>query len=221
MNSSHFKSEHSIDVADKILYGYLDVPQDALGVVIFAHGSGSSRHSPRNQAVAVVLQEARIGTLLVDLLTLEEEEQDLLSREYRFDIALLADRLVLVTHWLASHPALKALPRGYFGSSTGAAAALVAAVEAGQEISAIVSRGGRPDLATASLQKVAAPTMLIVGSEDYAVIDLNRGAYALMNCPKKLEIIPNATHLFEEHGALEEVAALAKLWFIHYFSKQE
>lgn len=220
MNSTQFKKETEIRLKENTLYAFLDCPKEALGMVIFAHGSGSSRHSPRNQYVAKILQEVQIGTLLIDLLTQEEEDLDLKTREYRFNIPLLAKRLVLVTEWIQKQATLKGLPIGYFGSSTGAAAALIAASELEEKIAAVVSRGGRPDLAAQSLLKVVSPTLLIVGGEDYAVIDLNKGAYELLSCPKRMDVIPHATHLFEEHGALEEVAALAKFWFIHYFSNK-
>jgi dienelactone hydrolase len=192
------------------LEGELVVPVEARGVVLFAHGSGSSRRSPRNRRVARDLVSAGIGTLLFDLLTAEED------RDYatRFDIPLLASRLVAATAWLAHEARVGRLPVGYFGASTGAAAALIAAAEFGSRIGAVVSRGGRPDLAgVEALGRVDAPTLLIVGGEDHEVIALNRKAYACLRCAKQLQIVPGATHLFEEPGALEQVAALAATWF--------
>ena len=186
---------------------------DAKGSVVFAHGSGSSRHSPRNRHVAEILNQAGLATLLVDLLTLEEEIIDERSSQYRFDIDLLADRLVLVTDWLHNHPTLSRVPLGYFGASTGAAAALVAAAWRPGLVSSIVSRGGRPDLAGDALGKVMAPTLLIVGELDQQVIGMNRRASLIMRAATKIEIIPGATHLFEEPGALDHVAALAREWF--------
>lgn len=190
------------------LEGELAIPPGAQGVVAFAHGSGSSRHSPRNTFVAGVLQEAGLGTLLFDLLTRAEDA----TYEARFDIDLLTRRLAAATHWLSQQPQTKMLGIGYFGASTGAAAALRAAAALG-EIGAVVSRGGRPDLARSALVQVHAPTLLIVGGEDHEVIDLNRQAYALLRGEKQLAIIPGATHLFEEPGALQEVARLAAQWF--------
>jgi putative phosphoribosyl transferase len=195
------------------LDGELQVPPGATGVVLFAHGSGSSRHSPRNQYVAQVIRDAGIGTLLFDLLTPEEEAAELRTAHLRFDIGLLAGRLVDATRWIAGEPDTRHLRVGYFGASTGAAAALVAAAELGPEIGAVVSRGGRPDLAGDALPRVQSPTLLIVGGRDYAVIRLNQEAYEQLRCVKQLVIVPGATHLFEEPGALEEVARLAAGWF--------
>ncbi len=193
------------------LEGVLNLPKKASGAVIFAHGSGSSRSSSRNNFVAHILQEARLGTLLFDLLTKGEEP----IYENRFNIDLLADRLAKATEWLTKHPATNVTKIGYFGASTGAAAALQAA--AGIDfISAIVSRGGRPDLAEAYLPKVKAPTLLIVGEYDEVVVEINRKAYGQITAKKKLGIVPHATHLFEEPGALEEVARLARDWFVEY-----
>jgi dienelactone hydrolase len=192
------------------LQGTLALPRDSLGVVAFAHGSGSSRNSPRNAFVARVLADAGIGTLLFDLLTIVED------RDYatRFDIPLLSFRLISTTEWLTRQNAVAGLRLGYFGASTGAAAALSAAAELGPRVSAVVSRGGRPDMAGAhALSRVTAPTLLIVGGEDHTVIRLNRDAYAHLTCDKALEIVPGATHLFEEPGTLEVVAALAAAWF--------
>lgn len=199
--------------ADSVtLEGMLVIPTGAEGVVLFAHGSGSSRHSPRNNFVAKVLRENGIGTLLIDLLT---EREDTVYKT-RFDINLLTDRLMAVTKWLMAQPQTKGLTIGYFGASTGAAAALQAAAALGPVVSSVVSRGGRPDLAGPALDHVKTPTLLIVGSNDDVVIELNQQAYALLEGKKELIIIPGATHLFEEPGALEEVARLAAEWFRQY-----
>jgi dienelactone hydrolase len=194
-----------------VLHGDLSIPAGAQGVVLFAHGSGSSRHSPRNQFVARTIREAGVGTLLFDLLTRQEEEVDSRTRHLRFDIQLLADRLVDATYWIKGN--LEHLSVGYFGSSTGGGAALVAAAELGETVGAVVSRGGRPDLAGDALPLVKAPTLLIVGGLDYPVIQMNREAYARLRCEKELIIVPGATHLFEEPGTLEQVARLAANWF--------
>jgi putative phosphoribosyl transferase len=191
--------------------GDLTIPRDATGVVLFAHGSGSSRHSARNQFVARTISNAGLGTLLFDLLTREEEAIDTYTRHLRFDIGLLAERLINATSWLEGE--FDYIRVGYFGASTGAAAALVAAAELGQIIGAVVSRGGRPDLAADSLPLVKAPTLLIVGGLDYPVIEMNRHAYASLRCEKEIEIVPGATHLFEEPGTLDQVAHLAANWF--------
>ncbi|OQW42910.1 MAG: hydrolase [Proteobacteria bacterium SG_bin4] len=197
------------------LSGELILPQGAKGVVLFAHGSGSSRFSPRNTYVAKVLQQHGIATLLFDLLT-RAEDQDY---ERRFDIDLLTERLLAATRWLQNNPATKSLKYGYFGASTGAAAALQAAAQMGTAIAAVVSRGGRPDLAgKTALINVIAPTLLIVGSEDFGVIELNEQAYALLKCEKKLTLIAGATHLFEEPGTLEQAASQAAGWFSSYLS---
>ena len=194
------------------LDGELIIPPTASGVVLFAHGSGSSRFSPRNTYVAEVLQQRGIGTLLFDLLTREEDR----NYETRFDIALLTRRLLSATAWLQSSPQTQTLKLGYFGASTGAAAALQAAAEMGNKIAAVVSRGGRPDLAgEVALGRVKVPTLLIVGAADYEVIELNRQAYALMHCKKEITLIPGATHLFEEPGTLEQAASAAADWFAH------
>ena len=195
------------------LEGELSVPISATGVVLFAHGSGSSRHSPRNQFVARTIREAGVGTLLFDLLTQEEEAVDISTRHLRFDIGLLAKRLVDATKWIKREPDTSHLKVGYFGSSTGGGAALVAAAELGEEVGAVVSRGGRPDLAGDALPHVKSPTLLIVGELDYPVIRMNEEAYTQLRCEKELKIVPGATHLFEEPGALEEVARLAADWF--------
>lgn len=194
------------------LSGELVLPPEASGVVLFAHGSGSSRFSPRNTYVAEVLQQHGIGTLLFDLLT-RAEDQDYAQR---FDIDLLTQRLLAATDWLQKNPETKALKAGYFGASTGAAAALQAAAQIQDAVAAVVSRGGRPDLAGAvALNQVTAPTLLIVGSADHGVIELNEQAYALMTCVKKLVLVPGATHLFEEPGTLEQVAQFAADWFLN------
>ncbi len=192
-----------------LLEGILTVPAGAQGVVAFAHGSGSGRHSPRNQFVAAALQEAGLATLLLDLLD-EDEAED---REKVFDIALLAERLECAADWLAREPATRDLRLGLFGASTGAAAAVVAAARRPGQVGAVVSRGGRPDLAWGDLPDVRAPTLLIVGGADEGVLELNERALACLRCPKDLAVIPGATHLFSEPGALEEVARLAAAWF--------
>ena len=195
------------------LEGELNIPAGAAGVVLFAHGSGSSRHSPRNQYVARVIRESGNGTLLFDLLTPAEEVEDNVTAALRFDIGLLAQRLVVATHWVSSQPETRSLGIGYFGSSTGGGAALVAAAQEGKSIAAVVSRGGRPDLAGGALARVQSPTLLIVGEYDDVVIRLNEEALARLRCEKELKIVPRATHLFEEAGALEQVAQLAADWF--------
>ena len=200
------------------LVGEIGVPDGANGIVLFAHGSGSSRHSPRNQFVARVIREAGVGTLLFDLLTQAEERIDVRTAHLRFDIGLLAERLVLTTNWLSGVKETNQLSVGYFGASTGAAAALVAAAVLGNRVNAVVSRGGRPDLAGDALRRVTAPTLLIVGEQDYPVIELNRQAFAQLKCKKELEIVPGATHLFEERGTLEQAAQLASHWFIDYLT---
>ena len=195
------------------LDGELNLPPSATGVVLFAHGSGSSRFSPRNTYVAEVLQQRGIGTLLFDLLTREED----LVYQTRFDIELLTSRLVAATEWLRTNPGTESLRIGYFGASTGAAAALQAAARMESRIAAVVSRGGRPDLAgEAALRQVTAPTLLIVGGADYGVIELNQQAEMLLNCEKKLVLIPGATHLFEEPGTLQQAAHSAADWFARY-----
>jgi putative phosphoribosyl transferase len=207
-------SEVQIHAGRAVLSGNLNIPKAANVLVLFAHGSGSSRHSPRNQFVARTLNEAGLATLLFDLLTPEEEAIDMRTREHRFNIHLLAERLVHATKWAKQQEPTSNLRTGYFGSSTGGAAALVAAVDAKQDAGAVVSRGGRPDLADKALPKVQAPTLLIVGGNDDVVIELNQQARNRMRCESKLEIIPGATHLFEEPGALEKVAELASDWFV-------
>ena len=205
-----------ISSGDVTLPGELVIPGNAVGLVLFAHGSGSSRHSPRNQFVARALREAGIGTLLFDLLTPDEESKDALTGHLRFDIGLLSQRLVTATRWVANHPQSRGSGLGYFGASTGGAAALVAAASLGSGIDAVVSRGGRPDLAGDALSRVAAPTLLIVGGEDAPVIGMNEAALAQLTCEKALRIVPGATHLFEEPGTLEAVAGLARDWFRRY-----
>ncbi|HEX8436430.1 dienelactone hydrolase family protein [Archangium sp.] len=202
------------------LGGTLAVPDGAQGLVIFAHGSGSSRHSPRNRYVALSLRMAGLGTLLFDLLTEDEEAEDDVSGALRFDIDFLARRLGEVTDWVFEHPEWSRLRVGYFGSSTGAAAALVAAADRPEAIGAVVSRGGRADLAGEALGRVLAPTLLIVGGADDVVLELNQRAHARLRTHKALEVIPGATHLFEERGALERVAALAGDWFVKLLGAQ-
>jgi dienelactone hydrolase len=202
-----------VKIAPLGLSGDLVVPEHAKGIVLFAHGSGSGRHSPRNRYVADVLQQVGLGTLLLDLLTEAEERVDLENGHLRFDIDLLAKRLLDATDWLQQAPATRNMSIGYFGASTGAGAALVAAAERPALIKAIVSRGGRPDLAGSALPRVKAPTFLIVGSEDRQVIELNRAALSTLRCVKKLSIVAGATHLFEEPGTLEQVAIQARDWF--------
>src|SRR5881227_837866 len=209
-------SEIRLQAERAILSGSLTIPENAVALVLFAHGSGSSRHSPRNQFVARTLNDAALATLLFDLLTPEEEAMDLNTREHRFNIRLLAERLVHATRWAKQQEETRGLRIGYFGSSTGGAAALVAAAQLSEGIGAIVSRGGRPDLAGDTLSKVHAPTLLIVGSNDDIVIELNEMARDQIRCEAKLVIIPGATHLFEEPGALEQVAKLASDWFVSH-----
>jgi pimeloyl-ACP methyl ester carboxylesterase len=201
-----------IPVRGARLGGALDLTDGAIGLVLFAHGSGSSRRSPRNQVVAEALQARRIGTLLFDLLTEEEEESEARTRHLRFNISLLAERLVGATRW-ALEGTTRDINVGYFGSSTGAAAALVAAADRGQAIGAVVSRGGRPDLAGEALERVVSPTLLIVGGNDAPVIPLNEDAYTRLRCQRALRIVPGASHLFEEPGTLDLVTAMAVEWF--------
>ena len=207
--------------ADKvILEGDLCLPEEVQGVVAFAHGSGSSRHSPRNRYVARVLRNAGLATLLFDLLTPQEEREDTETAELRFDIGLLARRLIGATDWLRSNGSTRRLGLGYFGASTGAAAALVAAAARTDVIRAVVSRGGRPDLAAQYLDRVKAPTLLIVGGDDIPVIQMNRTALAKLKVEKRLAIVPGATHLFEETGTLEQVAKLASDWFVRHLAAE-
>ena len=202
-----------------LLDGDLHVPVECIGLVIFAHGSGSSRFSPRNRQVAAALESAGCATLLLDLLTREEEAVDLRTREYRFDIQRLAGRVTAAADWASSHPQLRDMTVGYFGASTGAAAALIAAAERPEISAAVVSRGGRPDLAGEALSAVQAPTLLIVGGDDEPVIELNEQAKRRMRTIARIEIVPGATHLFEEHGALEQVERLAAGWFREYLPR--
>lgn len=215
--STHSNPVHIVSDGSRIV-GDLAIPAGAAGLVIFAHGSGSSRHSRRNRAVGEALQEAGLATLLLDLLTAEEEAIDINTAEFRFDIELLATRVAAAMDWAARQPETAGLRIGLFGASTGAAAALVAAAARPAAVRAIVSRGGRPDLAGRSLRAVTAPTLLIVGGADYEVIELNRKAYDQLTCERHLEIVPGATHLFEEPGTLEEVARLAGAWFSHHLA---
>jgi len=210
MNEVQIESERAV------LSGNLTIPQDTVALVLFAHGSGSSRHSPRNQFVARTLNDAGLGTLLFDLLTPDEESIDTYTREHRFNIGLLAQRLVHATKWAKQQEETCDFRVGYFGSSTGGGAALVAAAEIPQLVGAVVSRGGRPDLAGDALPKVQAPILLIVGGNDDIVIELNEMGRDQMRCEVKLEIVPGATHLFEEPGALKKVAKLASDWFVRY-----
>jgi dienelactone hydrolase len=200
------------------LDGYLSIPTAATGVVVFAHGSGSSRHSPRNRYVADILNEGSLATLLIDLLNADEQEVDQQTARLRFDIPFLANRLVAITQWLRDQPQVRGLRIGYFGASTGAGAALVAAAELPRLIQAVVSRGGRPDLAGEALERVHAPTLAVVGGNDSVVLDLNLKALRRMKCVTALQVIPGAGHLFEEPGALEEVAKLARAWFTEELS---
>ncbi|EKD71914.1 MAG: hypothetical protein ACD_46C00066G0003 [uncultured bacterium] len=211
-------TEHPISIPcdDVTLEGLLHIPQHTRGMVIFAHGSGSSRFSKRNQYVAHTLQKKQFATVLFDLLTAEEDEIDSQTSQYRFDIDFLANRLIAATRWIEKNPVLNKLSVGYFGASTGAGAALVAAAKLAMLIKAVVSRGGRPDLANESLNYVEAPTLLIIGSLDTQVIQLNQQAYQQLHCVKETAIVNGATHLFEEPGKLEEVAKLAGNWFEKY-----
>jgi putative phosphoribosyl transferase len=213
-------SEVQIHAGRAVLPGNLNIPENANALVLFAHGSGSSRHSPRNQFVARTLNDVGLATLLFDLLTQEEEAIDTQTRELRFNIHLLAERLVHATKWAKQQEETRDLRIGYFGSSTGGAAALVAAVDLPQDIGAVVSRGGRPDLAGEALPKVKAPTLLIVGGNDDVVVQLNEKARDRMRCEVKLEIVPGATHLFEEAGTLEQVAKLANDWFLLHLKRK-
>ncbi|RPI58769.1 MAG: alpha/beta hydrolase [Lysobacterales bacterium] len=212
-------TELEIPVGGDVLHGNLDIPNDAAGVVLFAHGSGSSRLSPRNARVARELREHGLGTLLFDLLTETEDLDDAYSRRWRFDIKLLAERLVVVTRWLTTYPGIPTA-LGYFGASTGAAAALVAAAQCPEIIAAVVSRGGRPDLAGESLGRVRAPTLLVVGARDQVVLELNERALEALRCEKQLIVVPNATHLFEEPGTLDAVAQHAAQWFVTHFPRR-
>lgn len=214
MTAATTETPLAIDVGGITLNGDLALPSAATGLVVFAHGSGSSRHSPRNRHVAGQLQSGGLATLLFDLLTLREEATDERTARLRFDIELLAGRLVAVTDWLALDDRTRKLSIGYFGASTGAAAALIAAAARPGIVRAVVSRGGRPDLAVGSLARVRAATLLIVGGRDYRVIEMNEEAFKALTCLRRMEIVPGATHLFEEPGTLDEVARLARDWFV-------
>jgi putative phosphoribosyl transferase len=219
MNQDQIENhEVKIPLDSTHLEGSLIIPPGAEGVVLFAHGSGSSRHSPRNTYVAKTLQSGELATLLIDLLTPAEEEIDMRTQKLRFDIDLLALRVIRITDWLIRQPYTEHLKIGCFGSSTGAAACLIAAKERPKTIHAVVSRGGRPDLAASALPTVEAPTLLIVGGNDLPVLAMNRDALEKLRSEKKLEIIPGATHLFSEPGALEKVSVLARQWFVHYLT---
>src|SRR5262245_48506357 len=219
MNVEHGTVIDAVRIPDgtELLDADLHVPADARGLVIFAHGSGSSRFSSRNRQVSELLNRGRFATLLLDLLTPAEERIDVRTAEYRFDIPLLGRRVIAATDWAVTHPTLRELPYGYFGASTGAAAALVAAA-ARPEAAAVVSRGGRPDLAGDALPLVRSPTLLIVGGSDDPVIELNQAAMRRMHAPVELTVVPHATHLFEEPGTLEEVQRLAREWFARYMN---
>jgi putative phosphoribosyl transferase len=214
--SERAENDVRISVNGDFIEGNLCIPVGAKGVVLFAHGSGSSRFSPRNRYVANVLNDAEIATLLIDLLTKDEEEVDMRTQQFRFNIDLLTERLMSAVKWLKRNARTQNLKLGIFGSSTGAAAALIAAAKLPSDVVAVVSRGGRPDLAMEHLTMVRAPSLFIVGGRDIVVIDLNKKAMAEVPAEKKLEIVPGATHLFEESGKLEEVAELATMWFIKH-----
>lgn len=211
-------SQIRVPVGKVELEGELVLPTKEAGLVLFAHGSGSGRHSPRNQYVADVLRQSGLGTLLFDLLTAEEERAETLTRHLRFNIGLLAERLEAVTRWALDQATTRDVSIGFFGASTGAAAALVAAAELGEAVAAVVSRGGRPDLAGDALEDVRASTLLIVGGQDEGVIQLNEDAYGRLKCERALRIVPGASHLFEEPGALEIVARMATEWFSQHFA---
>lgn len=213
---THTQMELKIPVGNVEVEGTLYLPSDVRGVVVFVHGSGSSRFSPRNQYVAKTFNRAALGTLLFDLLTSEEEEEDELTAHYRFNIDMLSERLLGVTEWLRTDASTRNLKLGYFGASTGAAAALIAAAKLPDAVAAVVSRGGRPDLAGKYLPQVKAPTLLLVGGWDEQVIELNRQAQSQMHNQNKLVIIPEATHLFEEPGKLDEVAQHSTEWFLQF-----
>jgi putative phosphoribosyl transferase len=222
LSTEHVVPEHLVHIplGPFMLEGTLTLPEAVEGLVVFAHGSGSSRFSPRNRYVAGMLQSEGLGTLLMDLLSAEEETVDTRTGHLRFDIDLLSDRLIKATDWLSSRPDTEELRIGFYGASTGAAAALVAAAKRPERIHAVVSRGGRPDLAGDHLPKVKAPTLLIVGGRDTLVVDLNREALDRLSGKKRMEIIPWATHLFEEPGALEDVSRLSQNWFLHHLTRR-
>lgn len=220
MNQEQKPENHEVKIPldSTYLEGSLIIPPGAEGVVLFAHGSGSSRHSPRNMYVAKILRDGELATLLIDLLTPAEEEIDMRTQKLRFDIDLLALRVIRIADWLIRQPDTEDLKIGCFGSSTGAAACLIAAKERPNTIHAVVSRGGRPDLAASALSTVEAPTLLIVGGNDHPVLAMNRDALEKLRFEKKLEIVPGATHIFPEPGALEKVSVLARQWFVHYLT---
>lgn len=218
MRSPYRASEISIETNSVKLKGDLVIPNQARGIVLFAHGSGSSRFSPRNRHVAQLLQQSRFATLLIDLLTAREEKIDRLTKQLRFNIGLLAERLVDSTKWLQQNPNTENLKIGYFGASTGSAAALMAAADYSEAVSAIVSRGGRPDLAGSAITRVKAPTLLIVGEKDLSTKEINRQAFYRLPTEKEMVIIPEATHLFEEPGALDEVTRFTSQWFNRYLN---
>jgi putative phosphoribosyl transferase len=207
-------------VGDLSLAGDLTIPAGAAGIVLFAHGSGSSRLSPRNRLVAAQLAQAGLATLLLDLLTPAEEEEDRVSGALRFDVPLLAERLARVTDYVRGHSDTSRLAIGYFGASTGAAAALIAAANRPDDVRAVVCRGGRPDLAEETLDRVTAPTLLIVGGADHPVVELNARAYVRLACTKRIEVVAGATHMFEEPGALEEVTRVAREWFVRFLVEE-
>lgn len=213
-------AEVKIPAGSVLLEGNLEIPARAKGIVIFAHGSGSSRHSRRNKFVAGIIRERGFGTLLFDLLTPEEERVDIYTRHLRFDIEMLAERLLAVAEWLGEAEETKNLPLGFFGASTGGGAALAVAAKLGKKVGAVVSRGGRPDLAGPALSQVEAPVLLIVGGADEPVIELNKEALAALHCRKELTIVPGATHLFEEPGALRIVAETAGEWFVKHLKNE-
>ncbi len=216
MNGNTMGAEVQVEIPGARLTGDLVVPRRAIGVVLFAHGSGSSRKSSRNREVARSLEAAGLATLLLDLLTRPEEQREEVGAMLRFDVALLAGRLSAAIDWLGSEPSTRDLPIGLFGASTGAAAALIAAAQRPDRVRAVVSRGGRPDLAQDALEHVQSPTLLIVGSADEEVLELNRIAAGRMSCKKDLVVVHGATHLFQEPGALQEAARLARGWFVHH-----
>lgn len=218
-SSAAWEEEIQINVGNLSLNGSLELPNDAIGLVLFAHGSGSSRFSTRNRRIAAELRASSLGTLLFDLLTKEEEQEDAYSGHLRFDVDLLAERLRHATRWARAHAKTAQLFVGYFGASTGAAAALIAAAAEPENVCAVVSRGGRPDLAGPALADVRAPTLLIVGGADEPVIPLNEQAFEELRCEKRLEIVPGASHLFEESGALDVVAKLATWWFSSHLAR--
>jgi pimeloyl-ACP methyl ester carboxylesterase len=219
MTKSAQSTERTAIVGDAALNGFLEIPPAAQGIVVIAHGSGSSRFSKRNNAVAAFLRDARLGTFLFDLLTSDEEKVDALTREHRFNIPLLSTRLQGVINWLAQLPEAAGHRIGLFGSSTGAAAALIAAAELPGQVAAVVSRGGRVDLAGGALDRVRSPTLLVVGGADFEVLQLNKAAQERLQSISELAVVDRATHLFEEPGALQEVATLTRNWFIEYLQR--